>query len=164
MHKEAYDWVARFASDQPMDVLSVGGRDVNGTCEALFPNATHTVLDILPGPNVDVVADAATWIPDREYDLLVCTEVAEHTPVWRQVCATLFAALRPGGMAILTMAGPGRPAHSAIDGGPIRDGEYYANVYPGDLEIVLKECGFSDVLVDYQPGPADTRAVASKPT
>lgn len=164
MHADAYAWVKRHATSAAVSVLDVGGRNVNGSPRDLFPAADpYTVLDILPGDGVDIVADAATWTPDRAYDVAVCCEVLEHTPAWREICATAYAALRPGGLAILTMAGPGRAPHSAFDGGPVRDGEYYANVYPGDLEVVLKECGFADVVVDYQPAPADTRAVAYKP-
>jgi hypothetical protein len=165
VHQEAMQWGARFATSEPVSVLDLGGRDINGTPRALFPNAApYVVLDIQAGPNVDIVGDAATWEPDREYDLVLCFECFEHTQLWPAICTTIFAALRPGGTAILTMAGPGRPAHSALDGGPLRRDEYYANVYPGDLEIVLKDAGFTDVIVDYQPGPADTRAVATKPS
>jgi hypothetical protein len=164
MHDAAFQWVARHATLAPGAVLDLGGRDVNGSPRPLFANANpYVVLDILPGPNVDIVADAVAWSPDREYDVVLALEVFEHTAYWGRICKTVFAALRPGGMAIFTMAGPGRPPHSALDGGPLREGEFYANVYPGDLEIVLRECGFTDVVVDYQPGPADTRAVASKP-
>jgi hypothetical protein len=156
--------VTQHATAERAAVLDVGGRNINGSPRDLFPGADpYVTLDILPGDGVDIVADAATWTPDREYDVAVCTEVFEHTQSWPQIARTIFAALRPGGLAILTMAGPGRAPHSALDGGPLRDGEYYANVSPGDLEVALKECGFTDVIVDYQPAPADTRAVALKP-
>lgn len=164
MHAEAYQWVAGHVAGGPVSVLDVGGRNVNGSVRGLFFNADpYVVLDILPGDGVHLVADAATWTPDREYDIVLALEVFEHTDVWPRICRTIFAALRPGGTAILTMAGPGRLPHSALDGGPLRTGEYYANVGPGDLEVVLKDCGFTDVAVDYQPGPADTRAVATRP-
>ena len=164
MHNEAYEWVARFANDGLVEVLDLGGRDVNGSVRGLFPNATrYTVVDILPGPGVDYVADAATWQPDQEYDVVVCTETFEHTAVWPGICRTACAALKPGGIFIATMAGPGRPPHSAIDGlFRLHPGEHYANVPAFELERVLKETGFIDVTVDSQPSPADTRAVASK--
>lgn len=164
MHSAAYEWVAQHATEDAVSVLDIGGRNINGSVRGLFSGADpYVALDILPGEGVDIVADAADWTPDRDYDVVVCTEVFEHTATWPAICATIFAALRPGGIAILTMAGPGRPQHSALDGGPLRTGEYYANVGPGDLEVVLKDCGFTDVAVDYQPGPADTRAVATRP-
>lgn len=164
MHNEAYQWVQRHATTDPVSVLDIGGRNINGSVRDLFPAADpYIALDIREGYGVDIVADAASWTPDRAYDVVVCTEVFEHTHVWPQICATAYTALRAGGQLILTMAGPGRQPHSAVDGASIRDGEYYANVDPAELERVLKECGFTDVTVDYQPNPADTRAVAIKP-
>lgn len=164
MHSAAYEWVAQHATEDAVSVLDIGGRNINGSVRGLFPGADpYVALDIREGEGVDIVADAAAWSPDRAYDMVVCTEVFEHTGDWPQICKTVFAALRPGGTAVLTMAGPGRSPHSALDGGPIRDGEYYGNVDPGELERVLKDCGFTDITVDYQPSPADTRAVAYRP-
>lgn len=164
MHDEAYAWVSRFASNELLVVLDLGGRDINGNCRPLFPNAGYTVLDIAAGPNVDIVADAATWTPDREYDVVVCTEVFEHTPVWPDICQTAFKACKSGGLVVLTMAGPGRPAHSGVDGGwQLHPGEHYRNVYPHRLKQVLEQVGFVEVVVDQQHSPADVRAVAVRP-
>lgn len=163
MHAEAFAWVARHATTDSVEVLDLGGRNVNGSIRDLFPNATHyTAVDIAEGEGVDVVADAATWVPDREYDVVCSTETFEHTPVWPDICHTAYKALRPGGTLILTMAGPGRPGHSAIDGGLLRPGEYYGNVEPDDLQAALEAAGFKDVTVDFRISPADTRAIATK--
>ena len=163
MHPEAYSWVAHHATVETVAVLDIGGRDINGSTRDLFPNSEWVVLDYLPGDNVDVEADAATWTPDREYDVIVCTEVFEHTPDWPQICTTAFKACKTGGRLILTMAGPGRPAHSAVDGGwQLHPGEHYANVHPDSLRRVLEQAGWRDVVVDQQHSPADVRAVATK--
>jgi len=164
MHPEAYAWVARWATDEPVTVLDIGGRDINGTARGLFPAADYTSLDIAAGNGVDIVADAATWSPDRAYDVVVCCEVFEHTEAWPAICATAYTALRPGGWFIATMAGPGRVPHSAVDGGPsLYPGEYYKNIMPAALQAELEACGFTDVVVDVQPRPADVRAVAVRP-
>ncbi len=162
MHPAAYEWVARFARPDPGKVLDLGGRDVNGSVRLLFPTATrYTAVDLLDGPGVDVVADAATWTPDDEYDVVVCCETFEHTPDWPQICGTAHKALRPGGRLILTMAGPGRPAHSAIDGEfRLHPGEWYRNVGPQALRAVLDGCGFHRVLVDQRFNPSDVRGTA----
>lgn len=163
MHTEAYAWVKQHAGT-PSSVLDIGGRDINGSCAPLFPQAVrYMVIDALPGPNVDVVADAAVWVPDTEYDVVVCTEVFEHTPDWRLICATAYEACAPGGRFIATMAGPGRPTHSAIDGGwTLHPGEYYGNVDPAELQRALTGCGWRDVVIDVRTSPADVRAVAVK--
>src|SRR6202040_753109 len=61
MHDAAYDYVQRFATEDAIALLDIGGRSVNGTGRPLFPNAKTTVLDIRKGDDVDIVADAATW-------------------------------------------------------------------------------------------------------
>jgi Methyltransferase domain len=166
VHGEAYQWVAEHADYRSgISVLDIGGRNINGNTRDCYPNADSvTVVDILPGDGVDIVTNAATWIPDREYDLVVCTEVFEHAEEWRDICKTIYAALKPDAWVILTMAGPGRDAHSGHDGQfRLMPGEYYGNVDPMELDDCLNDCGFDDVLVDVRTSPADVRAVARKP-
>jgi hypothetical protein len=164
VHAEAFEWVSRYATDEPVSLLSLGGRDVNGNCDSLFPKAAITVLDIRPGDGVDIVADAATWDPgDQRWDVVLSTECFEHTASWRAICRTAYAACAPGGRLIVTTAAPGRAPHSAVDGAfRLLPGEHYANIRPAELERVLVEAGWADVVVDVQPSPADVRAVAAK--
>jgi len=162
MHPEARAYVEARRSDEVISVLEIGGRWINGGVRDLFPNADPYVsLDIEDGPFVDIVANAATWIPDRTYDLIVCTEVFEHTPEWPAILSTMAAACRTGGRLVLTMAGPGRPAHGASGGGEV-PGEFYRNVPPGELAFELAARGWGAIEVDYQPSPADTRATATR--
>ena len=163
MHPEAFAFVAAHATTDAVEVLDIGGRNINGGVRGLFPNATkYTAVDIREGDGVDVVADASTWVPDQEYDVVVSTETFEHTAVWPEICVTAFKGLKAGGKLILTMAGPGRAEHSAVDGGPLRPDEYYGNVDGERLRDTLEACGFRDVVIDTRVSPADTRAVATK--
>lgn len=165
MHAEAMAWIAAYADNlAPVHVLDLGGRDLNGSPKPLWPNArTYTVVDILPGDGVDVVADAATWEPPHQWDVIISAECFEHTAAWPAIVRTAHKACRPGGRFIVTCAGPGRPPHSAIDGMfRLHPGEHYANVPAAELQRVLHETGWRDVLVDSQPSPADTRAIATR--
>jgi hypothetical protein len=164
VHSEAFQWVEQYATGEPVTVLDIGGRDINGSVRSLFPGATaYTVLDILPGDNVDVEADAATWQPDCEYDVIVSCETFEHTAVWPAICATAYLACKPGGMLVATMAGPDRPAHSAYDGSwTLHPDEFYANIDPDELREVLAKCGWEDIVIDQQTSPSDVRTVARK--
>ena len=40
--------------------------------------------------------------PDETYDLVVCSEVLEHVPAWRDVVANIRRVLKPGGLFVLT--------------------------------------------------------------
>jgi SAM-dependent methyltransferase len=165
MHEQAMEWIAKHATDDEVSVLDLGGRDINGSPRHLWPNATvYMCLDIRPGEGVDIVADAADWDPDGpHWDVVVAAEIFEHTARWPEICRTAYRACEPGGRFIVTTAGPGRPPHSAVDGlFRLLPGEHYANVPAAELERVLIEAGWRDVIVDSQLSPADTRAVATK--
>ena len=138
MHPAVAEWVAAHAPDGPVTVLDIGGRDINGTVRHLFhPDSVWTVIDLRPGPNVDVVADFTTYTHPTEVDVVVCCEVFEHTLVWPQLVAAAAKALKPGGRFLCTCAGPGRAPHSGVDGNEVKPGEHYANVSAQELAPVL---------------------------
>lgn len=165
MHEQAHAFVRDNARTEATTVLDLGGRDINGSIRDLFPNTVPFVVDINPGEGVDVVADAADWQPTDTYHVVVSCETFEHAQRWREICKTAYDALEPGGQFVATMAGPGRPEHSGIDGlFRLHPGEYYGNVDPVELFNVLEAAGFEHVYVDSQPSPADVRAVAYRPS
>lgn len=141
MHAQAFDFVARHAvALAPEAVLEIGSHDVNGGVRDLFPTATrYHGIDIAPGPGVDEVADAADWRAADRFDVVVSTEVLEHAPRWRDVVRNAWDALGPGGVLLLTCATDPRPAHSAVDGWDLREGEWYANVAPGEMIAVVRD-------------------------
>jgi hypothetical protein len=181
MHPQAFDFVAQHARPSPgLKVLDIGGQDMNGTVRGLFhvehgDPVEYLSLDIADGPGVDIVADAAEWRPGwpahEGFDVVVCCEVFEHTPAWRQILRTAHEALRPGGLFIATMAGPGRPPHSGrrptLEMDP---DEFYENVVPAQLEEGCEVAGFVDVMVDVAGGSTspdrkteDVRVTARRP-
>ena len=167
MHEAVLSWVAQFRTDEDLAVLDIGGRDLNGSTRVLFPNARpYHVLDLRPGPNVDIVADAATWdfrsAGYGPYDLVLCTETFEHAKHWRDIIATAWAILRPGGWLIFTCAGPGRPPHSGIEPvwGLIGD-EWYANVSHGEIRDELFRQGWTHI--EARQLGLDTQGCATKP-
>lgn len=142
-------------------VLELGGRAVNGSVRPYFPGARYVSVDIRPGPEVDVVADATTYRPTGRFDCCICTEVLEHVPDPDGFVATAWGSLRPGGVLILTAACPPRPGHSAVDGGPLRPGEFYRNVAPDMLARWL--VGWKDAEIETHEDRGDIYAVAVKP-
>lgn len=167
MHEQVLSWVGQFRTDEDLAVLDIGGRDLNGSTRFLFPNANpYHVLDVRPGPNVDFVADAAKWdfrsAGLGPYDLVVTTETFEHAEHWRDIIATAWAILRPGGWLIFTCAGPGRPAHSGVEAvmGLIGD-EWYANVSPEEIREELEDQGWAEIETHLRG--LDTQGKAVKP-
>ena len=143
MHTEAYEFckyaVNRISRDiglDDLDVIDVGGRNVNGSIHHLFGEANITTTDIMDGDGVDFVADfSKVSIVDEfnfqeKFDISVSTEVLEHSPDWPVIVENMIAATKSGGWIIITCATDGRPPHSAIDGHYLtsEDNEYYGNV------------------------------------
>lgn len=130
MHPAARNFVAEWAGTLAQgSVLEIGSLDVNGSVRDLFPWADPYVgLDVTPGPGVDIVADATTWQPDREYDVVVCTEVLEHVEDWRGILQIIYKALRREGILILTCATLGRAPHGQHGATSPTENEWYRNV------------------------------------
>jgi SAM-dependent methyltransferase len=130
VHPEAYGWLASL--DLKADrVIECGARNVNGTARDVISHREWVGVDIEPGPGVDIVADwCETWPRNGRFDLVVCTEMLEHCPTIADVFTVARSVLKAGGRMVVTCATTGRAPHSAVDGGPLRDGEFYENVIP----------------------------------
>lgn len=159
MHHEARQYVNRFGTADPVAVVEIGSLDINGTVRGCFPKASWHGIDVVDGPAVDEVADGAMWKPDTPVDFVICCEVFEHAKNWKAIVANMANIVKPGGVAVVTAAGPDRQPHSAVDGGALRPDEFYANIEPDDLRAAFESAGFVDVVIDVL-GP-DVRATAT---
>jgi hypothetical protein len=162
MHEAAWRYVASVVAGQKYArVVEVGGRDINGGVRELIQAGTYVSVDLEDGPGVDVVADCRYWEPPWKASLVVCCETLEHAPDPKAVVDACVGYLKPGGRLVLTCAGPGRAPHSGHDGQAVRDGEYYANVDPANLEKWLAE-DLEAVKVEYKAIPCDVYATGIK--
>lgn len=142
MHQQAYEWIAKQVAMLPArrSVLEFGSKDVNGTARHLFNNADrYHGIDISEGPGVDQVADAATFQAGEKFDTVLCLEVLEHADRAREICRNAANHLHKYGVFLLTAAGVGREPHSAIDGGSLKEGEFYRNVTVAELRFWLSD-------------------------
>ncbi len=171
MHREVMEWLDAVAPKDAESVIEIGSRNVNGTPRVLFKKAVdagmYLGVDIESGDGVDIVVDAASWNPPPTFcraDVVLCCEVFEHTPAWREILKTMASVARqPRGMVIVTAAGPAREPHSAKDGGPLQEGEHYGNIEPGELMNAMKDVGLVGVVVFTDRGMQDVRAVGVAP-
>lgn len=108
-------------------VVEFGSLNVNGTVRDLFVGAEYIGIDLLDGPGVDVIADAAEYSPDVAPDTVVCLNMLEHAPNGAAIIANARRILAPGGWLLFGAAGETWPEHSA-DGGPLHEGEHYQGI------------------------------------
>jgi SAM-dependent methyltransferase len=86
-------------------LLDIGGRARSGVeYSKMFHQAECTVLDILPGDNVDVVGDAhvmSNLFPPCSFDAIFSSSVFEHLLMPWVVASEMANVLRMGGMAYI---------------------------------------------------------------
>lgn len=163
MHAAAYAFIAaEVRTLSPRVVLEIGSKNINGSVRPLFQASRYIGIDVAPGHGVDVVASGATYVPPEPPDVVVCCEVFEHAEEAPAICAHVASLLPAGGTFLLTMAGVGRRPHSAIDGGPLRAGEFYRNVTPDDLAEWLPASAWTEVTIQTNPALGDLYARATR--
>lgn len=161
MHAQALTFVEDFARRGTFKhVIEFGSKNVNGSVRDVIACESFHGIDVLPGPGVDEVADAATWRTDKKAELVVCCEVLEHTPDMERIVLSAILALKPGGHFLVTCATEPRERHSAIDGGRLRPGEFYRNVDRRSLALALLEANFDAVYIERDAVRGDLRAIA----
>lgn len=165
MHNQAYLYVERQAAALTLPagarVLEIGAYNVNGTIRHLFPQKHYHGIDAREGPGVDEAVRAQDFDGKGTYDVVVSAETLEHDSDPEGLIAAANKALKPGGVLILTAAGPERAPHS-YDGSPeLPDGEHYKNVTPTALKGWL--AGWEDVVIERDEAAGDIYATARKP-
>lgn len=144
MHDAAFAFYKSVLKDaEPLDVLEFGSYNINGSVRDAYPQArSWWGIDIAEGNGVDEVADAAFYRSSKEFDIVICAEAFEHTELWRDIIANAYNHLKYGGYFFASCASRDRPAHSAFDGGALRDGEYYKNISPDEMAEVMEAMGW----------------------
>lgn len=149
MHVEAFEFLCRaldlstillHLSRHAWRVVEIGARDVNGSPRGLIqPCRSYLGIDVRPGRGVDRVANAAdpTLLAAGCCDLVVCSEVLEHTTAGEAICRNAHRWLRAGGVYLVTCAGLARPPHGC-DGGALTGVEYYGGVSEEQLRVWLE--------------------------
>lgn len=162
MHEAVTDWVSTHGLPATR-VFEIGSRNINGSVRYLFAGTDYVGVDPVDGPDVDIVGDGSTIeVGLGQFDVVVCTEVLEHVDdeIATGIISNAFRHLCHGGRFVMTCAGPGRQAHSAIDEQPIRPWEFYRNVDAETLKGWLLGAGY--VLWEIDQRSQDMRCVAWK--
>lgn len=139
-------------------VLEVGAYDVNGSVRPILEAhqpASYLGVDLAAGPRVDQVVDAtelaATFGADS-FDVVVTTEMLEHTRDWRATVTNLVGVLRPGGLLAVTTRAPGFPYHPHP--------EDHWRYPPQVMRQILEGCGLEVLACFPDPDPSQPGVVA----
>jgi hypothetical protein len=164
MHESAFRFAKRNIAKKIFHgVVEFGSRNVNGSIKPHVEwRKWYVGVDIKPGPDVDVVQDAAEYVADEAAGLVICMETLEHAPNWREIVANAAKILASSGQFLMTCAAPGRPPHSAVDGGPLRPGEYYENVTMDEFQKVASEAGLQTIEISFRPELGDLYYLGEK--
>lgn len=146
-HPEQLDFVSKIKEQFPSffsggRVLEIGSLDINGSVRQFFTSAEYIGLDVGAGPGVDVVCEGQKYdAPDNSFDVVVSAECMEHNPYWIETFNNMFRLCRPGGLLIMTCAGPGRAEHgtrrTTPHDAPLIQWDYYRNISGHDIIVKI---------------------------
>lgn len=150
------------------EVVDCGSRNVNGDNRYLFTDCKYLGIDLTDGPGVDRVGHFADLAPTLgECDVCISTEALEHDERWQDTIKAMVDLLRPGGLLLITCAGPGRAEHGTLRSDPGSCpgcSSYYQNISCQmirdalDLDALFTE----DVVLLYNEVAYDTYLAAIK--
>jgi SAM-dependent methyltransferase len=145
MHPEVDQFIVRVKELHPeyfagKKVLEVGSQNINGSVRGHFVNCDYTGIDLGEAPGVDVVSDIIDYKHPEEFDVVISSEMLEHCKEWKKALKQMYANIKPGGLFILTCAGPNRQEHGTHNHTP-QDSkftlEHYRNISIGDFNKAL---------------------------
>lgn len=133
-----------------LDVLDIGSMNVNGTYKKFFdrPNWRYLGLDLVEGPNVDVVLKSTYRLPISSFsqDVIVCGQVFEHVQFFWLTWLEMIRVLRPGGVIFLVAPSRGPEHRFPQDCWRFYPDGYQALALYGGLELL-------EVATDWEPSP-----------
>jgi len=147
-HPDQQLWCNKIKEEHPSyfinkRVLDIGALDVNGNNRYLFDNCKYVGLDVVPGPNIDVVSIAHLYMPSALFDVVLSTNALEHDLYWRQTLDAMLTFLKPGGFLFFSVAAfhneHGTKRTSPSSSGTSRMGAEWENYYRNLHEVDIYE-------------------------
>jgi SAM-dependent methyltransferase len=163
MHKQVVQFTKSVKKKHPhlfrrTNVLEVGSLNINGTVRRFFNTREYLGIDITHGRGVDLVTPVHQLVPHKLFDVVISTEMLEHDCHWKQSLQAMYIFTRPGGLLLITCAGPGRPEHGTNKARP-QDSpattDYYRNLTIDDFRSVLDPADFVEYQVGQMPAHND---------
>jgi SAM-dependent methyltransferase len=163
MHPEIDDFIKIVKRKFPeyfegKKVLEVGSQNINGSVRSHFKDCDYLGIDLGEAPGVDHIVDATEMTYWHQFDVMISSEMLEHCKKWERALQNMYDAVKPGGIFILTCAGPARHEHGTSNHTP-QDSkftlEHYRNISVEDFESVLPKTFFKESLLGLYRGDTD---------
>jgi SAM-dependent methyltransferase len=163
MHPEIDEFVVKVKNKFPVyfvdtDVLEVGSQDINGSVRKHFNHCEYLGIDLGEATGVDQVVSIIDFDMPNTYDVVISSEMLEHCKEWDEALKQMYINTKPGGLFILTCAGPNRHEHGTSNHTP-QDSkftlEHYRNISLEDFESALPLSGFSECNLSLERGNTD---------
>lgn len=148
MHQSSFDKMKDFVHryldlkrDEPLLILDIGSRNINGTYRELFnsPAWFYIGLDIEPGENVNcVIPDPYTWtmVSSNSIDVIISGQAFEHIEYIWQTMQEISRVLKTGGICCIIAPSAGIEHRYPIDCWRIYPDGFRALAQYGGLKVV----------------------------
>ena len=114
-----------------IDVLEIGSLDVNGKIRDLLNfSKKYTGIDLIKGPNVDLVMDGSNIDQlNKKFDIVLSCECFEHAKNWKTIFKKMCNVSKDDSFIIVSVASTGRIEHGTERSGnwqsPGNKDDYY---------------------------------------
>ena len=120
------------------NVLDVGSYDLNGNLKKFFPKNDYTGVDLVNGPNVDLIHKGEELETlNKKFNITISCEVFEHAKNWDKIFQSMYNVLKDEGVLIFTCASQGRLEHGTLRTNPGESpgtmSDYYRNLNKKDF-------------------------------
>jgi len=145
-HPAQWLWCEQIKKDHPSffrnkRVLDIGALDINGNNRYLFEDCEYIGLDVVSGPNVDVVSIAHLYMPSAPFDVVLSTNALEHDLYWRETLGAMLTFLKTGGLLFFSAASTwnehGTKRTSSSHSGTSQMGPEWENYYQNLAKVDL---------------------------
>jgi len=163
MHPEIDSFVIKVKQQFPSyfedkTVLEVGSQDINGSVRKHFKDCDYLGIDLGEAPGVDMVISINDFPMPDKYDVVISSEMLEHCEQWDKALSMMYKNTKPGGIFILTCAGPKRQEHGTNNHTP-QDSKFtldhYRNISIEDFYSVLPISYFEMSSLSLERGDTD---------
>lgn len=173
MHQEIRDYLSSIKAKYPAyfkgkEVLEAGSLNINGSPREYFEDCDYCGVDVGEGPGVDIITPVHQLLnPNqleetkkygRPRDVVVSTEMLEHDSNWDKSLEAMAEMVKPGGLLIITCAGPKRAEHGTTRTDTYSSPhttDYYRNLDAEDFMDHLKRSDFTVYHLTYGRGGED---------